>query len=74
MPSPASAPQLVREVSGEYPAGPHGAGWTNGVLAPAVSALEMMTAVGVLARVSGEHDGDVTPPAGVADAGGTAPV
>ncbi len=71
---PASAPQRVRWVSAERPAWAQGSAWTNGVLATAVSALEMVTADGAPARVSREHDGDVTPAARVADAGGTAPV
>ena len=61
-------------MSTERPAGTQGSGWTNGVLATAVSALEMVTADGAPARVTREHDGDVSPATCVADSGRTAPV
>jgi hypothetical protein len=74
MPLPTSAPQRVRRVSAEHPAGTQESGWTNDVLATAVSALEKVTADDALAGVSRAYDGDVAPAACVADAGGTAAV
>ena len=56
LPNLGSLPHI--SVAGACSTGTHGSGWTNGVLATAVSALEMVTADGALVRVSREHDGD----------------